>query len=139
MSKRGPIILIDDDHDECELVADALRREKIHNPLKFFHDGQMALDYLSETSEHPFLILADINMPKMGGIELRKTIQSDPLLRDKSIPFVFLTTSASRPAVREAYGMSVQGFFEKGPNMEHLQRMLRLICDYWYWCKHPNS
>lgn len=138
MSKSGPIILIDD-QDECDLVLEALRNEKISNPLKCFHDGETALEYLASTDEQPFVILTDINMPKLGGIEVRKIIQSNPHLRDKSIPFIFLTTSASQPAIKKAYEMSVQGFFEKGPDMEYLQRTVRMIYDYWYWCRHPHS
>lgn len=139
MSKSGPIILIDDDQDECDLVLEALRNEKISNPLKCFHDGETALEYLASTDEQPFVILTDINMPKLGGIEVRKIIQSNPHLRDKSIPFIFLTTSASQPAIKKAYEMSVQGFFEKGPDIGHLQRTVRMIYDYWYWCRHPHS
>lgn len=139
MSKHGPIVLIDDDPDECEVIEEAFRSESILNEIKCFHDGQTALDYLSSTDDQPFLILTDINMPKLGGIELRKIIQDNPGLKDKSIPFIFLTTTASRPAIRKAYEMSVQGFFEKPSRLLEIQKTLRVICDYWAMCKHPKS
>lgn len=139
MSKNGPIILIDDDPDECEVIGEAFVRENIMNNLKCFHDGAEALNYLSTTQEQPFLILADINMPRLGGIELRQVIQQNPELREKSIPFIFLTTSAGVSAITKAYQMSVQGFFEKPSRIGDIQKMLRAIYDYWAMCKHPKS
>ena len=139
MSKGGPIILIDDDPDECEVIGEAFAREKITNELRCFHDGGEALDYLASTLEQPFLILADINMPRMGGIELREVIQQNPELKEKSIPFIFMTTSAGTLAIRRAYQMSVQGFFEKPTRLAEIQKMVRIICDYWVMCKHPRS
>jgi CheY-like chemotaxis protein len=139
MSKQGPIVLIDDDPDECEVIGEAFKSEKIFNELKCFHDGQAALDYLASTDDQPFLILTDINMPRLGGIELREIIEGDPHLKEKSIPFIFLTTTASAPAIKKAYEMSVQGFFEKPSRLKEIQRTLRVICDYWTMCKHPKS
>lgn len=139
MSKSGPIVLIDDDPDEWEVIADALASENIENELKCFQDAHLALDYLSSTYDQPFLILTDVNMPRLGGIELREIIQQNPALKEKSIPFIFLTTAAGLPAIKKAYEMSVQGFFEKPSRLQEIKKVLRVICDYWTLCKHPRS
>lgn len=139
MTKEGPILLIDDDHDEYELIADVLKRIDVNNRLICFSNGKEALNYLKTTSDQPFLILADINMPVMGGLELRKRIQEDERLRMKSIPFVFLTTTAQPSAIKEAYEMSVQGFFEKQSNVTAIEQLLKEIYNYWQHCRHPNN
>lgn len=137
--KNGAILLIDDDKDECELIKDALTHEGIENELICFSNGQEALHYLKAAEAPPFLILSDINMPQMGGLELRKQINEDEELKRKSIPFIFLTTSAGASAVKEAYEMSVQGFFEKPHTMREIRNLLKEVCHYWQRCKHPNS
>lgn len=139
MAKTGPVILIDDDADECELIGDALKQLNINNELVCFGNGREALEYLKTTTEQPFLILTDVNMPVMSGIELRKKIYENEELRQKSIPFIFLTTSAGAPAIKEAYEMSVQGFFEKGHSFNEVKQVLKEIYDYWQRCKHPNN
>jgi DNA-binding NarL/FixJ family response regulator len=78
-------------------------------------------------------------MPVMDGLELRKSIDENEYLRRKSIPFVFLTTTAGGSAVKAAFDMSVQGFFEKGSSMQEIGTMIRLIYDYWQLCRHPNN
>lgn len=97
------------------------------------------LQFLRTTHEKPFLILCDINMPVMNGLELRRKIDEDDFLRRKSIPFVFFTTYAVPQEVSQAYELTVQGFFEKGNNLKQLTDTLRLILEYWTVCRHPNS
>ena len=139
MSKRGPIILVEDDKDDQEILREVLQDVNIPNQLICFANGEEALSYLITTSDQPFLILSDVNMPVLDGIGLRKKINENEYLREKSIPFVFLTTTAGSKAVKEAYEMSVQGFFEKGTNMQEIGKMLRLIHDFWQMCRHPNN
>jgi CheY-like chemotaxis protein len=138
MVKKGPIILIDDDKDEGEILEDVFARYSIPNPLLCFYTGKEALDYLRTTTDKPFLILCDISMPEMNGIEVRKKIHEDEYLRRKSIPFVFYTTSASEQAINAAYEMNVQGFFQKEHDAAQIERLIRSIHEYWTWCRHPN-
>ena len=138
-SKSGPIVLIDDDEDECELIREIVETEKITNEVICFFGCSEALHYLRTTQERPFIIFCDLNMPVISGLELRRLINQDEELKRKSIPFIFLTTTASPIVVKEAYEMSVQGFFEKGKNMQEIARLVREICDYWQRCRHPND
>lgn len=139
MAQSGPILLIDDDEDDYELFSLVLEREGIVNPLLHFKNGVDVLKYLAVTEDVPFLILSDMNMPKMGGLELRQRIHDDDLLRKKSVPFIFFTTSSAEIAVRKAYELSVQGFFLKKDTIQTLSKQVRLIIDYWQECIHPNN
>ena len=139
MSKKGPIILVDDDLDECKLIQEVLEKTGIPNKLVCYTSGLEALGYLETTTEQPFLIIADINMPVMGGLELRQKISEHAELTSKAIPFIFLTTSATPSAVKEAYRLSVQGFFEKQNTIDEISSLLKLIYEYWSRCHHPNN
>jgi|SRR5919202_377470 CheY-like chemotaxis protein len=139
MSKQGPILLIEDDEDDQLLISQAIESLAISNPIQIFHNGQEALEYLEVTRQQPFLILCDINMPRLNGLELRAKINQSMYLREKAIPFVFLTTTASMESIREAYHESVQGFYQKATSIAGLKKQVRLIVEYWQNCLHPNS
>lgn len=139
MSLKGPIISIEDDEDDQFLIKRILEELDISNELLFFPNGQEALHYLEITTEQPFLILCDINMPIMNGIEFRKQIMKSDYLREKAIPFVFLTTAANQELVRTAYDETVQGFYKKSTNFAQFQEQIQLIVKYWQSCLHPNS
>ncbi len=136
---QGPIIIVDDDLDDQEIYADAIKAIGILNEIRFFDGGQQVLNYLHETSEQPFLILSDVNMPGMNGLDLKRKIQEDHYLSEKGIPFIFISTNASKMAVRQAHALSVQGYFEKPNSMEDIKAMLRKLFDYWELCKHINN
>lgn len=139
MNVRGPILVIDDDLDEQELLETAFRDIGMTNRIFFFRNGLEAYDHLLEAIEKPFLILCDVNMPKMTGLELRDNITSNEILRKKSIPFVFYSTTAKPEEVEQAYNMCVQGFFEKHLTYNELCEDLRRICGYWASCVHPGK
>lgn len=138
MALSGPVLIIEDDHDDQELIKSAFDEMGIDNPINIFNNGKEALDYLLETTEQPFLILCDVNMPVMNGLELREYIENHEPLKKKSIPFVFLTTAASKNIVNKAYDLTVQGFYQKEDTYTKLSEQLRLIVHYWKSCLHPN-
>ena len=134
-----PIVVIDDDTDDHFIFEEVCNKLNLGNDLKFFKTAATALQYLRTTTDDPFIIFCDINMPQMGGLELRKQINEEEYLRKKSIPFVFFTTAANNQQVREAYDLTVQGFFIKEPSFIETERTFKLILDYWNKSKHPNS
>jgi len=136
---HGPIIIVDDDIDDQEIYADAIKAIGIPNELRFFDGGEVALAYLSTTTEQPFIILSDINMPQMTGLQFKQHIQENDFLRERGIPFVFISTNATAPAVKQAHALSVQGYFQKPSNMADIKKMLRVLFDYWELCKHINN
>ena len=100
-------------------------------------DGPAALAMLDASGFD--MILSDINMPHMSGLKVRKNINQDKVLREKSIPFVFFSTAASPEQIKEAYHLTVQGFFLKEPTFAETEETFRLILQYWQKCKHPNA
>lgn len=139
MSKKGPIISIEDDPDDQFLLKSVLEEMKLTNPVHFFENGLEALKFLEITTEQPFLILCDINMPVMNGMELRKRIDENSYLKKKAIPFIFLSTSGSLPLIEEAYKSTIQGFYKKGNSFQDFKKQIELIVTYWEACLHPNT
>jgi CheY-like chemotaxis protein len=135
----GPIINIDDDEDDHEIINAVCKNLGVQKHLKSFRDGSEALDYLKTTHDYPSIVLCDINMPVITGFELRRTINANNVLRERSVPFIFYSTAAEASQVREAYDMTVQGFFLKGSSFQEAQQTLKIILEYWCLCKHPNS
>jgi CheY-like chemotaxis protein len=139
MTLSGPIINIDDDEDDHEIITAVCEKLGLSRYLKCFRDGEEALEYLKMSHEYPAMILCDVNMPKITGFQLRKTINANNVLRERSVPFIFYSTAAEVSQIREAYNMTVQGFFLKGSTFDEAERTFRIILDYWTLCKHPNS
>lgn len=83
MSQSGPIIVVEDDDDDQFLVKQSLSELGVKNQCLFFSNGQQAYRYLLDSKEQPFLILCDINMPVMNGLELRERIESDQCSKRK--------------------------------------------------------
>ena len=138
--KTGPIILIDDDGDDKDVFQDILTDLKVSNRLIWFQNCDDAFSYLKITSDQPFIIFCDLNLPGLTGIECKHQIDDDKELRKKSIPFVFCSTTADQKTVNEAYTkMTVQGFFQKKNTYSELRETIKVIVDYWEECKHPNS
>src|SRR5687768_8204213 len=103
MANSGPIILVDDDTDDLETFTDALRDIGKDHEVIWFKSCGDCLAYLETTGQSPFIIFCDINMPIQSGIEFKRQIDENPRLREKSIPFVFYSTSVDHELVLKAY------------------------------------
>ena len=136
---KGPIIIIEDDKDDQDLYSEVLKDLGIPNEIYFFDGAKKVLDYLIHTEEQPFIIISDINMPGMTGLELKKYMEDDPYLKSKGIPFVFISTNATKVSVRHAHALSVQGYFQKPNSMSETKELLLVLFDYWARCKHINN
>jgi CheY-like chemotaxis protein len=139
MNKDGPVIIIEDDTDDQDFLKEVFANLKYPNELVFFTDGEKALEYLNKTQTLPFLILSDINLPKLTGFELRSKLKEDANLALKCIPYLFFSTALNQDAVINAYSMSVQGFFVKQTSISELQKTIFAIMEYWKRCAAPNN
>lgn len=139
MALSGPLVVIDDDDDDRHMIEEMLADLQLPNSVRYFEHGKVALDYLLTTRESPLLILSDINMPVMNGLELRDQIDADPYLKEKSIPFIFLSTSDDLTLIKKAYAATIQGYFKKWNDFEAGKRDLATMIDYWKSCLHPNN
>jgi CheY-like chemotaxis protein len=138
MNKTGPIIVIEDDGDDQEYMMDIFKQLNFENEVIYFKDGEKALEYLIITPTEPFIILSDINMPKLNGLALREQVHNNENLRLKCIPYLFFTTSDNQQHVIDAYSKSVQGFFVKPSSFGKLKETIRKIVEYWQECESPN-
>ena len=139
MNKSGPIIVIEDDLDDQEILEEIFQKLGYINAILFFTDGNTALEYLNRTDTQPFLILSDINMPKINGFELRNKVFTNEQLQVKCIPYLFFTTAATKKAVLDAYALSVQGFFVKPNSIGKLEATIKKIIEYWQECLAPSE
>lgn len=139
MQKSGPILVIEDDSDDQEIFSQIFSKLNYPNEVMFFSDGYKALAYITNSNVQPFMIVSDINMPKLNGFELRRKIHNNEELRIRCIPYLFFTSGADRKAVTDAYSMSAQGFFIKPSSMSELENTLRKIIEYWLECYAPNQ
>ena len=134
-----PIIILEDDIDDQEIMREVLDDLQSGYRVDFYSHAKNLLDYLYTTKETPFLILSDVNLPSMNGLELRKIINENEFLRLKSIPFIFLSTSSDEYAVKQAYNLTVQGYFLKQYSIPEIKTTMKLIIDYWEKCEHINN
>jgi CheY-like chemotaxis protein len=139
MSKKGSIIVIDDDSDDLELIEKIIEQLKLSNPVKRISRPDQVVDYLRNCKENPFIILCDINMPLMNGLELKEKLNSEPAFCERSIPFVILTTSANKAQVCLAQKLNVQGFVVKGTTFNQLKETLSTVIRYWQLNVHSDE
>jgi len=140
MLKSTPIVVLDDDVEEHVMIQQIFESLQVKSDIRYFTNAEEALEYLRSTTDSPFIIFCDVNLPKTDGLEFKRQIDNDEQLRKKSIPFVFYTTSAKQKEVNIAYqSLILQGYFEKPNDPVQAKNLIKLILEYWYHCKHPNS
>lgn len=138
MPNTAPILIIEDDLDDQQLLKEALWEAGVTNKIEIFENGPDAYEYLKNCKEQPFLIFCDVNLPRQNGIEFKTQIDNDVQLRAKPVPFIFYTTYVSQYAINEAYkNLTVQGFFQKENNYEDFNSVVRIIVQYWTLCRQP--
>ena len=136
----GPIVLIEDDQDDIDIFDEVLKELGITNRLIKFTNPSDAYHFLDNNEEQPFLIICDVNLPKMSGLEFKTKLDANENLRKKSIPFIFYSTSAEKKYVLEAYiQLTVQGYFRKPTLYSEIKNQIRTIFEYWKICQHPNT
>jgi two-component SAPR family response regulator len=137
MSNYGPLVLVDDDAEDQELLLLVLKELGFEHRVKTFKNAEAALSFLYESDELPFMIVSDINMPRMDGIEFKRTIDKCTKLSAKCIPFIFLSTSTK--FVKDTCDLNIQGYFEKGNSWQDMQDTLKVILKYWELTRHVKA
>jgi CheY-like chemotaxis protein len=134
-SRVVTILLVEDDEVDVKALKWAFEKLKVANPLVIARDGVEALEVLKDLPR-PYLIITDINMPRMNGIELLRQIRQSDQLRD-SIVFV-LTTSNDEQDKIDAYDLNVAGYMLKTDMGTSFQRAISLIDNYWKVVEFPD-
>lgn len=140
------ILMADDDADDRLLTQDALKESKVLNRMFCVEDGVALLQYLRREGQYndkerypwPGLILLDLNMPRMDGLEALQQLKQDPELR--SIPVVILTTSKQEEDMVKGYGLGAASFITKPVDFAGLVELMRAIGNYWVeFVELPNT
>jgi len=140
------VMLVEDNVDHAELVIRTLEEHRIANKVRHFLDGQSALDYLfhrgeyldDATTSRPHVILLDLRLPRVDGIDVLKAIkESDEL---KAIPVVVLTTSEAEKDVARAYYNHANSYLVKPVGFEEFKKLMDDLGFYWLsWNTNPHS
>jgi len=141
MENQVSILLVDDDEVDCMNVQRAFKRSNIVNPLHVAHNGVDALDMLRGTNGQkmldptPRIILLDINMPKMNGLEFLKELRNDKDLHTISV--FIMTTSNDDKDRFEAYNYNVAGYIVKPISFENFVQAVSILNNFWQICEMP--
>ncbi len=137
MRNSKPILLVEDDIVDAMTVERALGDLEISNQLTHKINGEETLEYLrSDSNETPCVILIDLNMPKMNGLEFLRLIKADETL--KEIPVIVLTTSSEEQDVDESFKLGVAGYMVKPIDYEEFLEKIRVIDSYCTLIELPN-
>jgi len=133
------ILLVEDNADDAELTIRALRKYNLANNLLHLHDGEEALNFLfsAENNTMPKIILLDIKMPKVDGIEVLRKIKSDPYR--KIIPIVVLTSSKEERDIIESYKLGVNAYIVKPVEFDKFVKAVSEIGFFWLILNQPPA
>jgi two-component system, response regulator len=136
-SAETDILLVEDSPDDAELALHALRREHLANNIFVVRDGEEALDFVfcrgpfaERSFEHPpKLILLDLKLPKLDGIEVLKQLKDD--LRTRAIPVVVLTSSKEERDLIRSYDLGANSYIQKPVDFEQFRETVKTLGLYW--------
>jgi len=131
------ILLVEDNSSDAELTIRALKKNNLANKVVHIDNGASALDYIFGTGDYanrdvnslPKIILLDLNMPKVGGIEVLSKIKSDE--RTKNIPVIVLTSSKEDPDIQKCYELGVNSYVVKPVEFEAFIKTVSTLGIYW--------
>jgi CheY-like chemotaxis protein len=131
------ILLVEDSEDDMNLFMHVLRAEKLANKIHVVRDGEEALDFLfcrgafagRTFDSPPKLVLLDLNLPKVDGIEVLRQVKADP--RTKTIPIIIMTTSKEERDLVAGYDLGANSFIQKPVDFDQFREIVKTIGLYW--------
>jgi CheY-like chemotaxis protein len=144
-TKQIEILLVEDSEDDLDMTLRALRKANLANHIEVARDGAEALDFIFCEGAHaarkfgnlPRLILLDLKLPKIDGMEVLKRVKGDP--RTKMIPVVMLTSSKEQKDVIESYGLGTNSFIVKPVDFESFAAAVKSLGMYWLLLNQPSQ
>jgi CheY-like chemotaxis protein len=143
-NKECAILVLEDDENDALLLRRALKRLNVPNPVQIVADGEEGIAYITgngkyaDRSTYPFpgFIITDLKMPRKSGMEVLKWLSDHEQFR--VIPTLVLTSSKEEKDVAKAYGFGANSYMVKPADFQDLEKMMRLIHDYWTVCEKPG-
>lgn len=137
MNSTGLILLVEDEAHDVEFLQRAFKRVGVANPIRAVGNGEEAIAYLSgagafsDRAAHPYpgVIITDLKMPQMGGLELLGWLAANP--KSRLVPTIVFTSSTSQADIDAAFAAGAAGYFVKPVAFEQLERVTRVIAEYW--------
>ena len=137
MRSSKPILLVEDDNVDAMTVRRAMKELNVANEIIHHLNGEDALKYLRSNNKRPCVILLDLNMPRMNGIDFLKIIKNDDEL--KQIPVIVLTTSKDERDKMESFEFSVAGYIIKSTDYKKFAEALHTLNLYWTLSQLPYT
>lgn len=131
MKMHRDILVVEDDEDDRDILKEIFRDLGYKNNIVFFSDSTEALDYIRRPEIKPFIIISDINMPKLGGFELRNIILKEEIIMDKDIPYIFISNAQDEHSIKQANKLAIQGYIHKGSDYNKYKDKIKSLIDYW--------
>jgi two-component system response regulator len=136
MPNHDPILIVEDNRDDIVLTLHACERNRIANRIVVREDGEAALAFLLNRDENlPALVLLDLNLPKITGIELLRAMRAND--RTRTVPVVVLTNSRDETNVRTCYTLGANSYIVKPVEFSQFVECIRQIADYWLLRNEP--
>lgn len=137
MNNEPEILLVEDSQEDVDLTLHTLRREKLVNKIFIVRDGEEALDFLfcraafadRSFDHYPKLVLLDLKLPKVNGMQVLQQLKSDP--RTKSIPVVILTSSKEERDLVDSYNLGANSYIQKPVDFEQFRQTVKQMGLYW--------
>lgn len=144
MSRPVEILFAEDSEDDAILTIRGLKKSGLSNPIFHVKDGAEALDYMycrgeyaeRDINEVPRLLLLDLKMPKVSGMEVLEKIKTDPMFRD--IPVVMLSSSKEDPDIQKCYALGANSYIVKPVESDNFFQTIKNIGFYWMILNQPH-
>ena len=142
MSGLRPILVVEDNANDLELMLEGLAEQKLANPIAVARNGEEALDYLfrrgthaGRPAEHPVVVLLDLKMPRVDGLEVLHAVKADPGLH--RVPIVMITSSREEQDLVRSYDLGVNGYVVKPVDFSEFLKTVRDIGAFWAVLNEP--
>jgi two-component system response regulator len=145
-SNSVEILLVEDNISDAELTIRELKKHNMANNLVHVKNGEEAMDFIFATGKYagerdikysPKIVLLDIQMPKVNGIEVLERIKKNP--QTKSVPVVILTSSKEHPDIKRCYDLGANGYIVKPVNFEAFAEAIKNLGFYWLLLNQPRT
>ena len=144
MDEQFPILIAEDDENDAIILERALHKVGFMNPVRFCSDGTEVISYLRGDEPYqdranfpfPLIVITDLKMPKMGGIEVLKWLHDHP--EYNLVPKIVLSASKHASDIQQAYQWGASSYLVKPGGYDSLTKMLKLFFDYWEMCEKPR-